>query len=305
MTGGVSNPYRGKSSWWGIPNNPSTGFAVQTSRPIWRWSANTIQARDGIECRLTTNFRSQAGIINVVNGAFENLIRQSAGLQPGYIAIEPGNDNDSTVAATPVVLRRGSPSQEPLNAKAARDREAESLAHWLATEVLGRSIVPGKDGQTTPARPGHVAFLMRSLRHVQAYLEPLRRLGIGYVVEGERNFYATQEVIDAVNLLRTIDNPHDRLALVGVLRSPLGAQNDRQLFELSHANLLDYRLMGSPRWVDVPNTVAGLYHTLLGLHRETRRMTVGRAVQLSFRELPLRLLAASGFSGEQAVANLE
>ena len=47
-----------------------------------------IMAQGGIECRLTTNFRSDGAILDVVNGVFEKLIQAQAGLQPAYIAIE-------------------------------------------------------------------------------------------------------------------------------------------------------------------------------------------------------------------------
>ena len=85
-------------------------------------------------------------------------------------------------------------------------------------------------------------MLFRKLTDIHDYLEPLRRRGIRYVVEGERHFYAAKEIIDAVNLLRAIDNPNDRLALVGVLRSPIGGMTDQSLYDLHCQNLLDYRL---------------------------------------------------------------
>ena len=50
-----------------------------------------IKAQGGIECRLTTNFRSDTEILEVVNGVFESLIEPKDGVQPGYIAIEPAS----------------------------------------------------------------------------------------------------------------------------------------------------------------------------------------------------------------------
>ena len=44
-----------------------------------------------------------------------------------------------------------------------------------------------------------------------------------------------------VNLLRVIDNPHDTIALVGVLRSPLGGMADRDLLALQQIEGLDYQ----------------------------------------------------------------
>ena len=49
-----------------------------------------IKAQDGIECCLTTNFRSHAAILDVVNGVFECLIQPQAGVQPRYIADPSG-----------------------------------------------------------------------------------------------------------------------------------------------------------------------------------------------------------------------
>ena len=48
-----------------------------------------VMAQDGIECRLITNFRSDGAILDVVNGAFEQLIQTQEALQPPYIAIQP------------------------------------------------------------------------------------------------------------------------------------------------------------------------------------------------------------------------
>src|SRR5688500_20388653 len=48
-----------------------------------------IKAQNGVECRLTTNFRSNAAILDVANGAFKTVMQAQDGLQPPYIAIHP------------------------------------------------------------------------------------------------------------------------------------------------------------------------------------------------------------------------
>jgi len=146
---------------------------------------------------------------------------------------------------------------------------------------------------------------LRKLTDIHDYLEPFRRQGIRYVVEGERHFYAAKEIIDAVNLFRAVDNPHDRVALVGVLRSPLGGLNDRQLYDLHRQNLLDFRSAEKLGGKDFPPTIAELYRILARLHEETRVLPVGAAISHIFASLPIKLLAACHFHGEQAVANLE
>ena len=376
----------------GDPKQSIYGFRGADIAAYLQVVKEVIQAQNGVEYRLTANFRSDARILDVVNGVFEHLIREEPGLQPEYIALQPGPDTPGEDPARPeqsyrlgspgpmeataetsvrpepfdeaqdrpfdkaqdrrseaqpsevegrkmeataetsvrperseaqpsevegrklavawdrsrrVHVRRVTSSGETPNAEAARRLEAESLARWLEEEVLGRTFFDNAAGNHVPVAPGHVAFLMRALSNVQVYLEALRRRGIGYVVEGERDFYAAQEVIDAVNLLRAVDNPHDRLALVGVLRSPVGGHSDTEIFALGRQQLLDYRMVAGPRWVDLPRDVMDLYQRLFRLHREVRFLEAGKAVARVFKELPLSVLAASRRSGQQAVANLE
>ena len=146
--------------------------------------------------------------------------------------------------------------------------------------------------------------MIRKLTDVHDYLEPFRRHGIRYVVEGERHFYAAKEIIDAVDLLRAVENPYDRLALVCVLRSPLGGLTDLQIYQLHRQNRLDYRDAAKLDVEEFPATLAQLYQALTRLNVETKILPIGAAVDRVFSTLPVELLAACHFHGEQAVANL-
>ena len=289
----------------GDPKQSIYGFRGADMAAYLKVVKEMIEAQDGREYRLTANFRSDPPILDVVNGVFERLIREEPGLQPRYIPLEPGLHGPAEQSRNPVRVRRVTAPDGALSAEAARRLEAESLARWLDEEVLGSTFFDHRTGGPVRMERGHVAFLMRALSNVQVYLEALRRRDIPYVVEGERDFYAAQEVVDAVNLLRAVDNPHDRLALVGVLRSPVGGYDDAEIFALDRQHLLDYRSASNERWVDLPGSVMDLYQRLLRLHREVRFLEAGKAVERVFRELPLSVLAASRTSGEQAVANLE
>jgi ATP-dependent helicase/nuclease subunit A len=261
-----------------------------------------IKAQDGIECRLITNFRSHGKILDVVNGVFERLIRPKDGLQPPYVAIAPAPGESTDGAAfRKVAIRKVSGGEGKTDNERARRLEAESLARWLDEEVLGKAEIIDA-GQPRLVRSGDVALLFRKLTDIHYYIEPLRRRGLRYVVEGERHFYAVQEVIDTVNLLRAVDNPHDRLALVGVLRSPLGGLTDAEIYELNRRRLLDYTI---PVDLLTPENVRELYAILARLNRAVRGLPVGEAVARVFDSAPVRLLAAAAFHGEQAVANLE
>ena len=265
-----------------------------------------IKAQNGVECRLTTNFRSNAAILDVVNGAFETLIQAQDGVQPPYIAIHPAPGRITAPGQiSKVLVRKIVTEDEAINAETARHLEGESLARWLKEQVLGKTTILNARGETVYAQPRDVAILLRKLTDIHDYLEPLRRQGIRYVVEGERHFYAAKEIIDAVNLLRAVENPHDRLALVGVLRSPLGGLTDQQIYELHRQNLLDYRTAEKLAGKDFPPMLAEIYDALARLYNETRTMPIDAAVAHVFATLPVELLAACYFHGEQAVANLQ
>jgi ATP-dependent helicase/nuclease subunit A len=272
-----------------------------------------IKAQNGIECRLTTNFRSHGAILDAVNGIFGRLIQAAQGLQPDYIPIRPfpsaseENIDQNSLLFRKVTLRKVQGSGEKLNSELARRLEAESLARWLDEEVFGKARILDKEGKAAFAQLKDVAILFRKLTDVHRYLEPLRRRGLRYIVEGEKHFYTVQEIIDAVNLLRAVENPYDRLALVGVLRSPLGGLKDAEIYELHQQGLLDYRAAERVRQCRKKSgaAVIQLYSALHKLHQETKPLPVGEAVNHIFNSVPIRLLAAHSFHGEQAVANLE
>ena len=263
-----------------------------------------IKAQNGVECRLTTNFRSNAAILDGVNGAFESLIQAQDGVQPPYIAIHAAPGRITASSHMPKLLVRKIVADREIDAETARRLEGESLARWLKEQILGKGTILNARGETGRVHAKDVAILLRKLTDIHDYLEPLRRQGIRYVVEGERHFYAAKEVIDAVGLLRAVENPHDRLALVGVLRSPLGGLTDQQIYELHRQNLLDYRAARKLDAKDFPPTLTELYATLARIHEETRELPIGAAVAHVFAMLPVELLAACYFHGEQAVANL-
>jgi ATP-dependent helicase/nuclease subunit A len=264
-----------------------------------------IQAQDGIECRLTTNFRSNGAILDGVNGVFENLIQAQDGVQPPYIPLYPAPARGSASSPMPKLLVRKIISQRDVDAETARHLEAESLARWLKDEVLGKATILNNHGERACVQSKDVAILLRKLTDIHDYLLPLRRERIRYVVEGERNFYAAKEIIDAVSLLRAVENPYDRLALVGVLRSPLGGLTDQQIYDLHRQNLLNYQAAEKLLGKDFPPSLSELYNALARLHQETRALSIGAAIAHVFATLPVEVLAAGYFHGEQAVANLQ
>src|SRR5207245_7499630 len=101
-------------------------------------------------------------------------------------------------------------------------------------------------------------------------------------------------------------NPHDQVALLGLLRSAVGALTDREVMELVAQGPLDYRGRG-PSGLDAHPKAAHLrrlYAALASLHWDCPLRPLPDALDLIFERLPVLELAAASSHGEQAVANL-
>ncbi len=257
-----------------------------------------IETDGGTVQTLTTNFRSDAAVLGPVNDVFDRLFQPRPHVQPANVRLE-ARPHQHPVGPDPGVRFRlvtAPKSDEPFDAAGATRAEAEILARWLHEDLLTRPRL----------KPGHVALLFRKLTQADTYLDALRRHDIPYVIEGEKHFYRRQEVIDFVNVFRVLDNPHDEIALVGVLRSPLGGLTDRDLFDLRQAGLFDYRQYARlASWSHPCGTaVHRLYRQLAQLQHEVVVLPLSDAIQLIFDRLPVLELAAASLHGEQAVANL-
>ena len=78
-----------------------------------------------------------------------------------------------------------------------------------------------------------VAILLRARTRLKFYEESLCLKGIPFQTIGGTGFYRRQEILDLLNLLRFLYRPHNDIALVGVLRSPLFSLTDEDLVVLS------------------------------------------------------------------------
>jgi ATP-dependent helicase/nuclease subunit A len=268
-----------------------------------------IRDQGGLVLDLSTNFRSHRAVLEVVNAVFDRLLQPQVHLQPANVRLlaRPDRPEGATVSGASLRLI-GSKDGEgnDLESAAVTRAEAETLARWLKEELLAREALTDAQGRRVPLMPGHVALLFRKLTQAQDYLDALRRHGIPYVTDGEKHYYRRQEVIDLINLLRVLENPLDRIALVGVLRSSLGGLADRELVELNERQAFDYRQ--GTRLDDWTNpkarAVRRLYAGLAELSETIPRVPLPEAIDMLFDRLPVLEVAAASLHGEQAVANL-
>lgn len=294
------------AAWRDVVLEPGRLFIVgDPKQSIYRFRGADIRAYEsfvelvlrqgGVRCDLRRSFRTHAGIVEPVNRLFEDLMLESPGLQPAYRALlpRPGDAN----GAMELVLLKGGGSGD---AGAAERRAAE--ARWIAGWIADRC---GPAGDGRPWRWGDVALLFRSASSLTVYMEALKAARIPYLVESDRDFYRTPEVIDFLNLLRVIDDPTDRVSLAGVLRSPWVLLEDRALLDLSGTAALDYRRDPPVDWPPADRArLRAVYDTLARLRAAARSESLPGVVARVLRDTPLLPAVAAFYHGEQSVANV-
>ncbi|MDA0739558.1 MAG: UvrD-helicase domain-containing protein [Nitrospirae bacterium] len=258
------------------------------------------QATGGEQLTMRSNFRSHAGVLNPVNACCREWFPAEAikGVQPRYEDLLAVDSESVPSADEGVQVRLVRSREEVVDTDAASQAEAQELARWLAEDVFDQQQLCVK-GQSVPIQPRHVAMLFRTLTHLRVYVDALRQYGIPYVTEGEKHFYERQEIIDCINLLRVLADPYDRVALVGVLRSPVGGCSDDVVAKFIQAGHLD-------DWhrKPLPSDTPLMFSVLPDLRRDMFRRPVAEALDLMFQSTPVLELTAASMDGEQAVANV-
>jgi ATP-dependent exoDNAse (exonuclease V) beta subunit len=185
---------------------------------------------------LTTNFRTGASILDLVNEAFGDLIhaQEHDGIpsQPGYeplVAVRP----DARTGPPVAVLGAAAHEDEP-SAAEIRSREAADVAAAV-TRVLeeGWRIDRNPHGTAPdwqPARAGDITIMIPTRTSLPALEDALATAGISYRAESASLVYASRLVRDLLLTLRAIDDPSDELRIVAALRSPLFGCGDDDLF---------------------------------------------------------------------------
>lgn len=119
-----------------------------------------------------------------------------------------------------------------------------------------------------------VALLFRAASGFGKYEDALQAAGIPYVTVAGRGFYDRPEIRDVLNILNALANPHDDLAMAGLLRSPAFGLKDATLYMLR-------------RGPDGPRSLLAALSDDLGTLDEAEIARVDRAREIIDQILPL------------------
>ena len=169
---------------------------------------------------LTRNFRSEASVIDYANGVFKFLfpiIGDSIGYVEGKDELHTEKPAGVTAAPTFYLMERE--SKQKSDEEEAEDAERLKTEDDLIAEKVASLLACGKKKDGTPIRPSDIAILSREYPY--ALIETLKAHGIPLKTKDKTDFFSRPEIMLALSLCRTVNNPHNDIPLAGLLRSPL------------------------------------------------------------------------------------
>jgi ATP-dependent exoDNAse (exonuclease V) beta subunit len=253
---------------------------------------------DGQEL-ISTNFRSNSALLAALNAVFDEVFEAERGVQPANVAFERP-PSGAEPRRPPIVLATGTAKGD---ADELREREGRLIAGMLhAARRDGWEIRDRRHGNAwRKCRWGDMAILLPARTGLDHFQTALAEAGIPYRHEGARDFYEREEVRDLVWLLSAIDDPTDRVALIGAVRSSAFAISDEQLvIHAAAAGTPSYRSPRKGPSEQVNEALAQLHD----LYRMRRGLSLAELVRRAVERTRLVEFALTRPDAEQAAANL-
>lgn len=289
---------RGATSWQQVQLQPGKLCVVgDPKQSIYRFRGADITAYElftdlilkqgGQKAYLRQNFRSEPDIIALTNQVCCTVMKEKPAFQPAYEPIFTAKPfRQPAVEIT--VIQEGEGQADDY-----RHNQAQWVARWIEQHV-GTDVLA--NGQKLAYKD--IAILSRAGTTLGPYTEALRRHGIPFLVEEDPDFYTRQEIADLLNLLRVLEDPQDKIALAGVMRSPLGALTDEELYQAAQRKELDFRVPSESAKLE------RLFAQLRYLSAQKGRMPLYQFLQWIVQETGLREICAYAYEGANSIEHI-
>ncbi len=181
-----------------------------------------IRRNGGELVDLDTSYRAHEQLLTGMNDLLRPLMGDEEAEQPAWVApfvpLRPGGHEVTTGLTTPFISLQ----------LALGKRKADALP--LAARVLAAELAALTRRSTL--HYGDIAILCRASGSFAVYEDALDKAGIPYLTVAGKGFYERPEIRDLLNALQAIADPHDDLALAGLLRAPAAGLSDAALYRL-------------------------------------------------------------------------
>ncbi len=194
---------------------------------------------------LSKNFRSKSHVLESINFIFSRIMSEGAGeidyneeemLYPGaeYPEMKRPIPKDTEICIVDMDSEESETEDESEDSAELETVEAEAIitAKKITALIENQYEVSGKNG-VRPIRYRDICVLMRSTKHsADIFAKILTDYGIPCYSDAGSSFLQSEEIITMMSLLKIIDNPHQDIPLLSVLRSQLYAFTTDELAEI-------------------------------------------------------------------------
>ncbi len=218
------------------------GFRRAEPRLLDVASQHLGQTFNALTVSMNNSWRSSPAVIEAVNRVFDgnpliHFERHATHHKDlwGRVEVWPpfrkANDDRTGLTGLRNPLRQPRPSPP---ASAVR-LEAEAVASRIRQLVDDKTPVE-RNGAARPLAYSDIFILLRKRTHMHEFEQALRRNEIPYVSSGRGTLLDSLEIRDMEALLRFLITPYNNLELAQILKSPLFACGDEDLFALAQAS---------------------------------------------------------------------
>ncbi len=289
----------------------------------------------GVSLFMSKNFRCDEPVVTYVNHVFDTLFRYAGGdikytsedrlgfgkstknvtytplptlavfetKKGGVVPVKPGAALSNGLP-DPAAVAGG--EDNPVPDPDAKDEVAEGdisrEAMWVAGKIHELLESGKRNDGITAIKPSDIAILLRKRQNrVLPYLEALAAFGIPAATPEATDFFTCPEVLLALSLLRTIDNPLRDISLAAVLLSPLYRMSADDLVRIRRAGAEGvplYHALTAYCSAD-PHFEKGHFflRQLADFRDAAERISVARLIRRLLSETPLMTIAGADGKG--------
>ncbi len=191
---------------------------------------------------MSKNYRCDEAVIDFVNEIFDSafgILGKSIGYvkEDRLLFAKTYDEGEIPTKDIPTVMvslgeEEENPEQEPTENVKNTKKESDTGPTVVAKKIK-ELLDFGKLASGEPIQPNDVAIILRKRDRIADYTAALSALGISAESSDDKNFFLNAEVLLALCLLNTVDNPHKDVYLAGLMCSPL--------YSFTADDLLTYR----------------------------------------------------------------
>ncbi len=256
---------------------------------------------------LTTNFRSLPAVCDWINPIFKSKFPENATqYQPAFEPLVPHKKLSGPGLKRISIGKVNRNSQEEV----AR-QDAERIASWIDRALKGnfKVIRTGdeiNEGLSDSAGPGDFMILLRYKGHMSIYARALEARGIPYEISGGGAFNESEEIQHLLNLLTSISEPDDQVALISVLRGPFFGISDDLLYRFKENGGVFSYLRPTDKCGDkeAKERIGRAFNEMYQYYRWARTRPPASSLSLILNQLGIIPLSLTRIMGKSRSGNL-